>query len=879
MVTLNNGRTTEERINFYIDHTPPKLSLVSLSSAYYGEKSTILAQVSTDDPSTVRMYYRPKGTTEFNFISLDGFTTNNEFIKKLHYGFVPKDLITSETEYEIYFEAINLTGISSILKDDNKYFSIKTDSYFLLAAEYQQSFSLPSGNIFKDPVNFTNSNYKEIILQEISNSNYSTKFYKLENNQFKKINSLKIRFAKDFGDFNSNGKWDLLSSLNRTGYIDEQISAGATKLENKWTDSSNSFFPILARDIDNDGITEILSIMKEKTLAIWQVKSDLSISLEDTLNNFSEMDLTNQNSNNFAFSNAVITDNKNDGKNEIWMVDQDGDVMSFLINGPNNYSDGIVITTDYESDNSLISSGDYNGDGTSEVGVLLHSTGTYSIAPFNVLLIFNTLNNKFNVVYQKIFLDPSSEYKSIYQSVESSIRFVDIDNDNKDEIVLFSFPYSYIIKNNISDNNIINYKENINSNSIFVGDLNSNGVKEIAYPTSSGIKFYEFAIPEKPDVPTEITGYSQDSTTAFLSWKGNASKYYIYKGTEQNKLKKFDSTSSISFIDKSVINHQTYYYQIIAFNPLKLINYSEPSNTSIIYIHQPAEIIHTEGKSEKSVLISYNELINPTVENLLCFEIVGKGTPNSVTAASQYSYLISYNQSLYGDNVLIAKGLKDLFNSPIPADTLKFTILPTQNENEFYITSFELLSGNRIQINFSLPVDESSIQRTENYNFEPQNKVTKIEISKDNSSVVITSEYPVGSIGKEYKLKIENIFSSSSTGSIEINKESGSYIILSSYSQNLDNVFVYPNPVKLGDQNQNLTFANLTKNASIVIFSINGEKIKSLIENNGDGGTNWDLKNENGIAISSGVYIYRVAVVDDQNNEGQVKIGKFAVVK
>jgi subtilisin family serine protease len=879
IVELINGRTTEERVNFYIDHTPPKLSVISVSPAYYGEKSTILAQISTDDLSSVRMYYRPKGTTEFSFISLDGFTTNNEFMKRFHYGFIPKDLIVSGTDYDIYFEGINLAGLSSILLDSNKYFSINTDSYLNLVAEYEQPFTLSSGRIFKDPVNFTNSNYKEIMLLDNNNSPNPLKFYKFENDKFIKIDSMKLRIVKDFGDFNSDGKWDLLSSLNRTGYIDDQISPGSTKLENKYIDTSGSFFPILAKDIDNDGYTEILSIMKDKTLAIWQVNSNLGLSLEDTLNNFSPKDPTNQFSNNFALSNAALADNNNDGKNEIWMVDQDGDIMSFLINGKDNYSDGIVIPTDYQSDNSIIAVGDYNGDGTKEVGVLLHSNNNFSIAPLNLLMVFNTLNNNLNIIYEKLFLDPSSEFRSAYQSAESSLRFVDIDNNSKEEIVLFTFPYSYIIKNDGISNSILSYKENINSSSVFTADLNSNGVKEIAYPTANGIKFYEFAIPQKPNTPAEVTGYSLDSLTVYLSWKGKSSRYYIYRSTNQSNVELIDSTSSLEYIDRNVTQHKTYFYQFIASDPLKLINYSDRSSLISVYVHQPAKIIQVDEHSTNSILVTFNERINPTVENLLSFEVVGKGVPNSVTAASQYSYLISFNTVLTGENLLVIQGLKDLFNSPILSDTIKFLVSPSSIRDEFYITSFKLLSGNKIQVNFNLPVDENSIQNTGNYYFEPLNKAVNIGVNDNKSSIEITSEYPVGSIGREYKLKIENIFSSVSTGSIKINKEAGSYIVLSSYSQNLDNVFVYPNPVRIDRDGQKLTFANLTKNTSIIIFNLNGKKIKSLVENNGDGGISWDLKDENGELVSSGIYIYRAAALDENNNESQVKLEKFAILK
>ena len=63
------------------------------------------------------MYYRIFGESQFNFVTLDGFTINNQFVKSLHYGFIPKDLVTQNTLYEIYFEAENLVGLKNSSKE------------------------------------------------------------------------------------------------------------------------------------------------------------------------------------------------------------------------------------------------------------------------------------------------------------------------------------------------------------------------------------------------------------------------------------------------------------------------------------------------------------------------------------------------------------------------------------------------------------------------------------------------------------------------------------------------------------------------------------------------------------------------------------------
>jgi hypothetical protein len=232
-----------------------------------------------------------------------------------------------------------------------------------------------------------------------------------------------------------------------------------------------------------------------------------------------------------------------------------------------------------------------------------------------------------------------------------------------------------------------------------------------------------------------------------------------------------------------------------------------------------------------------------------------------------------------GENRIIINGLRDFYNSPVTADTIFFEVEQAEQQEQFYISSFKLESTNEVRINFNLPVNQNSCLQFSNYEFNPSNSVTSVSFTDgDNNSIILKTEKPVSSIGKEFRLKLKNIISSESTGSIRINEETGSYIILSSYADQLENIFVYPSPVRLKDNNL-LTFANLTKRAKIIIFNLSGNKIKELYEDNGDGGVDWDLKTDDGSIISSGVYIYRVTSIDDKNNESETKIGKFVVIK
>ena len=84
-------------------------------------------------------------------------------------------------------------------------------------------------------------------------------------------------------------------------------------------------------------------------------------------------------------------------------------------------------------------------------------------------------------------------------------------------------------------------------------------------------------------------------------------------------------------------------------------------------------------------------------------------------------------------------------------------------------------------------------------------------------------------------------------------------------------IFLYPQPVK--SENKWVMFANIPHLTEITIYNMHGQFITNLIENDQNGGVMWNLKNNNGNFISSGIYLYQAK----WNKE--TKLGKIAIVR
>jgi hypothetical protein len=99
------------------------------------------------------------------------------------------------------------------------------------------------------------------------------------------------------------------------------------------------------------------------------------------------------------------------------------------------------------------------------------------------------------------------------------------------------------------------------------------------------------------------------------------------------------------------------------------------------------------------------------------------------------------------------------------------------------------------------------------------------------------------------------------------------FTILSSSMQNLAQIKVFPNPLNLKSASIPMfNFANIPANSHIRIFTVSGHWVKNI--DNANGVANWDLTNDSGQAVASGVYLYLVT-----DNQGDTQRGVLALVR
>lgn len=93
---------------------------------------------------------------------------------------------------------------------------------------------------------------------------------------------------------------------------------------------------------------------------------------------------------------------------------------------------------------------------------------------------------------------------------------------------------------------------------------------------------------------------------------------------------------------------------------------------------------------------------------------------------------------------------------------------------------------------------------------------------------------------------------------------------------NLKNVKIVPQPCRISSD---VKFINLTAMATIRIYTLNGELVKTIYHTNNRGEEKFELQNDAGISFASGVYIYQIEAYKPDQADKFIATGKIAIIK
>ncbi|MFQ5651344.1 MAG: S8 family serine peptidase [bacterium] len=866
----NQGQPdVEDKVRFFIDRTPPTIGNITQTTMLDGDRHSFLLEFETDDVCDATVFFRAAG-------SAGRFQEKNlRFRTTTHRTLFTQDEFTGKMEFLI--AAVNGSDLTAKTDNNGEFFSADLSAPAIGGVPLDNlSLAFQPGFLIAAPSDFDQDGFLEVILNEYDNALNFDKMKILEIQQ-ERVGEVfateEIFIPRDWGDSDGDGLLEILAGRGSKSFVFEAEAPNDFPRRIKWQASDDTWASRFS-DLDRDGLGELILRIGD-LYTVWETLAETKYTRVDSFPN------PTPGSNAVGVPHSEIGDFDGDGWLEILHGDADGDLYLYENRGNDQYdftwSDRLPLldATDY------LTCGDFDGDGVEEFVAGCHSDPSLNLeSAFDsrhwlYRIYKRKADNTFEPVWQHAFFGFQSP-----REFDSGVSSGDIDNDGRAEILIHVFPDFYIVDfdETRGEYEVIWHASPARSNTTIVADFDGNGENEFYFNTGSEVSGYHFLSNfGGPLTPTALSVRPLDSKVVELTWQhsGAAPEFQIYRGRSSDNLHKLSTRVAPPFLDSTVMSDTSYWYAVTALDPA--LSPSESRKTRAVHV-RPGRKPWLDGAlylPPSQVKISFSERMNSSVKNQTHYEIGGLGAPSSaVLHRSGQEVILTLPASLApGSYPVTAREVADLDGTPIDTSRSSATFEVASQPAAPYLVRATLENETELRLEFSEAMEAQSTSQVSNYRFEPEVRVVAATPLLTAPEIVLLEIDPtaaIGPFGTEYFLRVRNVRSQQGE-TIQFGRGDTAALIFS--SQELSHVFAFPNPYRVDSGQGFVTIAGLTSQAMVRILDMSGRQVRTLKETDGNGGIEWDLRDEDGALVASGIYVFYVT------GGGKTATGKVAVVR
>jgi subtilisin family serine protease len=848
VMELFNNRIDEQRHTFRTDRSAPVITNITILPLWDGPYFSNLISFTTDDIAIVEVFIR--NTDDENFMVVSSpYETKNHRLKIEDYRI--------KGEAEFYIQAQNLSGLISIDDNQGNLYPVSFNQEYKHTRFEELPWTLPAGHMLDFTTDFDNDGNAEIVISRYDdNFGYGPlEIYEFNNGQFNlQLTTAFKAIPRYAGDVDQDGKKDLLCGFGQYSFLLETFDGNGFPTELVWEDSSG-FWSSIYTDIDGDNNFEITGRLENE----WVLLENIS---DNHFQEIARLPNLSEGSNILGSPKAVSFDFNSDGSAEFIYGDYDGDLLVYtsrVNNQAEHYTTGKTanpnateILTSYE--NYL-----YTATHTSDNLNYEHEFDArfWSIEEFRLEedLIQNFRINTYGFAETRTY--------------DSGLKITGFD----DETMMFAsfFPRLYIFEKMDAEWAPVWLTENARSNTVLIHDFDNDGRDEFYFNDGEVIKGFSKGIQNRPMTPFSFQITVRDSSSIELTWQNTigAAYYNIYKGSSENGLNLYSSSILNTFSD-TVSVYQKYFYAVSAIDSLFEQNESLLSPADSVQTEPPPGYISHTFYGDRQLFISFDKPVMISERNLST--VKRKSYDDFASSILQgnlkNSLLISFGQPFKSDNADTLFLSNIMGESGVPLHPASQTI-PVHFVEELkapYIRSISWQNKNELKIEFNEAMIMDSIEMR-NFVVMPTGSATVIAVENETSMIVgFSKETYLRASGKASYLRLDGMVSTKNIRLADDTK-----VRLFTNVIGIEDVYIYPQPVK--PQNNEVVFANIPEFSEIYIYNLNGRLVKQLTSESSYGGIIWDLKDNNGSMVSSGIYFYNLRWNDKS------KQGKIAVIR
>jgi len=856
--TLRTGQTIEDRRRVVLDDTPPALTVRFLGAGMIHGQWGVVSDLEADDPSRLTLQVEVNGASE---------STTSEFVARRQ-GLNLPDPTGDGGLAQVRIEAVNRVGLSTVLDT-----TIQLPASTLNTAYFnRETARVPRGRLLPQPTDFDGDGSAEVVFNQLEEGGISDTLRSFEwtPDGFAPADTLIANvIPKDVGDPEDDGRANLLTQIAAVTLLLEQGSPDVFPTEEAFVDTTgindpgadDALIGTLLTDLDGDNAGEIVGNNQRE----WRVLEWNGASYEEILrlgNPTAGTDIDSvQNANRFGTAAAADGDFDADGRRDLLVGDRDGDWILYEGQGPNAASPVWTFETHRFDAGNRFGTADWDGDGTDE----FITFSTYFPLPIEPgefeppMSFYHVWDATGDDAYERVFRLPVTGEAS----GQGAIAAADFDEDGRDELVVTYPPSLYVLDYRPTAGWEVVYHDasspSVLGRGMVAADLDANGQPELlAATTGDSLSLYRPSTPAIASPPPKWrTARPTGADGAVFRWEApGADSVTVYAGRVGASLDPVQTVTD-STLTLSTTQDRTY-----ALRAWRGGSPSPFSQSRRVRPHPPAQVTDVSYPTPASVQIRFTEgLDRQTRADQFALNSAAPAGPALLGEGGATLTLRFDEETAAASETLSWTGVRDSSGLAVGQTSVPVSF-PDRDDATLIVRTFTIVGEQQVRIQFSEALDEAAARDLGRYRLRPTGQVADVSFSREAPQTVTLSleGIVIGASGRETSLEITSM--QSRDGSTLA--DNAGALRLSQPADNLANVFVYPNPYRTDRHgSRDLTVAGLPPEATVRIFSRSGQLVRVLATGeNRTGGRTWNLRNERGELVPSGVYLVRVEAPD-----------------
>ncbi len=862
-VATLNGNTFVDRVIVYLDRTAPIMDSLQILPVVVENEPGYLVLFYTDDPTVANLYYRNTGVATFTHSLTSGYFSHR------HNLLLTREQITGQVEF--YLELENSAGLTSIIDNNGLYFQLDLTEPLPLREDFRKIDEIAGFGYFHPRVHdFDGDGTPELVAYAVWPDFPDARLNLLnyQNGQFTRFMAPVPAFPRDVLDVDGDNRAEILAGYGETSYL----FPGTTlpQFSNPVSAPVSDFWAARWADVDGDGSIELFAIHRKQ----WRVYR-LTNPANFTVTEKQVLENSTTGANEYGVPYLEIADLDNDGRPELILGDYDGDLLIYELTQAGRFEPVFQKKLPGEDATHCFAVGDFDGDSLVELAVatqtLSRNAGEFDVRRqyWTLTVLKSNGDNSLQEIWQQHFYGVTNQ-KNIF----SGITAADYDGDGRDEIFFTPYPRAYYIQ--YEDNRFVIdwFYHGVNCNAVPLMETN----RWLLTGDSTLMVWQRESAGQRPLPPSRLWVESADTLHIRLAWTSvtGASAYLLNRQHPDSVTVKTFPTTQPFFIDSTVQQNVLYTYSVQTVDSSFAIPLSQPGRIIRVRAENPPQFESLTRVSPSQLLIKFTRPLGEDSYTNGHFLLLPESLHplSAVRGQGRTQVLLSFSAPFPpGRHLLIVSDLNSYQGVPIYRDSLLVPFQVIGDREAPYLEKVEMLSKTHLVLYFNHPMEKESAENPENYSLYPDDRVVTARLDTATAMRVhlyLTGKNRMGGLGVNYYLEVRRL---KDVWGVELQTDLKSRYLIQQKVEALGEVIVYPNPFRKSFRQNEIVFGKIPNGCEIFIYTASGKMVRHLKETDFNGGVNWDLRNEAGREVGSGVYLY-IARFGEQE-----KMGKFVILK